>query len=149
MTDRGATAPEPPPPGWYEDPQVPGDRRWWNGAEWTDSHRPGRSSPWAIHERRGRQARNISIVGACIWAVTVAIQALGASSYEFNMQPWWVLPFLAGTILSIVAIVFGSIGLNRPRSLGGRTPARIGLTIGIAVLVSQFALPIVVLPLTV
>lgn len=165
MTGTGAPSPGSPPPGWYEDPQAPGLHRWWNGSEWTDARRSALPAPptfYPIHTTGystqnpeadpchtgdsaiGRHARNISLVAAGIWAITVIILTAGASSYAFNMQLWWVFPFLAVTALSIIAIVFGSIGLNRPKSLGGRTPARIGLTIGIVVLLSQFVPPVVV-----
>lgn len=29
-----------PIPGWYDDPQTPGYRRWWDGTSWTDQRRP-------------------------------------------------------------------------------------------------------------
>jgi hypothetical protein len=31
-----AGVPTGPPPGWYADPSIPGTRRWWDGARWTD-----------------------------------------------------------------------------------------------------------------
>ncbi len=30
----------PPAPGWYPDPQVPGQQRYWNGTAWTDNVSP-------------------------------------------------------------------------------------------------------------
>lgn len=36
-----ATPPQqPPPPGWYPDPQVPRIERWWDGTQWTADQRP-------------------------------------------------------------------------------------------------------------
>jgi len=29
-----------PQPGWYPDPQVPGQQRWWDGSGWTDQTAP-------------------------------------------------------------------------------------------------------------
>lgn len=29
-----------PPPGWYDDPNGPGER-WWDGTRWTEHHRGG------------------------------------------------------------------------------------------------------------
>lgn len=33
-----------PPPGWYPDPDKPGNRRWWDGIAWTDFSEPVESS---------------------------------------------------------------------------------------------------------
>lgn len=37
MSEQGAGG---PPPGWYDDPERPGHRRWWDGTAWTDRSEP-------------------------------------------------------------------------------------------------------------
>lgn len=34
-----------PPPGWYADPQLPQQERWWDGTAWTDHRRPSGGPP--------------------------------------------------------------------------------------------------------
>lgn len=40
MSDSGQA-----PPGWYDDPEQPGQLRYWDGTRWTDDRRPGATSP--------------------------------------------------------------------------------------------------------
>lgn len=37
MSDQGGGNPA---PGWYDDPERPGNRRWWDGTAWTDHSEP-------------------------------------------------------------------------------------------------------------
>lgn len=39
MSEQGAGQGN-PPPGWYPDPDRPGNRRWWDGLTWTDFSEP-------------------------------------------------------------------------------------------------------------
>lgn len=36
-----------PPPGWHPDPVVPGNLRWWSGAQWTEHVKPTVARPAA------------------------------------------------------------------------------------------------------
>lgn len=40
MSDSGQA-----PPGWYDDPENPGQLRYWDGGRWTDDRRPASPSP--------------------------------------------------------------------------------------------------------
>jgi hypothetical protein len=79
--------PEPPPPepptpaaaaGWYDDPEVPGDERYWDGSKWTGQRRPseskGRLRSWYSSLSRGVQWLVAVVVGA--GAVAGAIGAI-------------------------------------------------------------------------
>lgn len=47
------------PPGWYPNPQGPG-QRYWDGTKWTDQYQPG--APVQEEKKRGRFGRNCLMV---------------------------------------------------------------------------------------
>jgi hypothetical protein len=47
------------PPGWYPNPQGPG-QRYWDGTKWTDQYQPG--APVQEDKKRGRFGRNCLMV---------------------------------------------------------------------------------------
>jgi hypothetical protein len=96
-------------PGWYSEPGS-GRQRWWSGSTWGDY---AASSPPA--------AASAGTVASTSGTNGLAVAAL-------------VLGILWGYgLLSILAIIFGAIGLNqtRQRNQGGRGLAMAGLILGI------------------
>src|SRR5262245_7807227 len=51
-----------PPAGWYEDPEDPGQLRYWDGAEWTDHRTPGQAAA------ASPQATDLALQPARLWA---------------------------------------------------------------------------------
>ena len=98
------TAPAPPPPGWYADPDgAPGTARWWNGAAWSDvttpagpgvavGAMPGQAPRWESGEelitggappRAGNRTGWLIGLGALALVVVVVVAALvGGSSAD-------------------------------------------------------------------
>lgn len=84
------------PPGWYPDPQVPGQRRWWDGHQWTAHVGPAAdptgtgAGPWAVASVAPvapRSSRTGLVVTGVVCAVAVlavaailAVTLLGRSS---------------------------------------------------------------------
>jgi uncharacterized Tic20 family protein len=65
---------QPPPPGWYADPQTAGAERWWDGGQWTANQRP--AGGVALQPVPPRQ---MSPSDEKTWAVIAHISALAAS----------------------------------------------------------------------
>ena len=122
-----------PPAGWYFDPESSATMRWWSGEEWTEHQQPlATASPTAQSQLTGRvarleNARQLRLSNAFAWlgllvaGVSVIVNPLG--------------------IFSMIAVVFGSIGLaraNRLRDGGtpvtGRGAAIAGLVVGLVTL---------------
>lgn len=43
--------PQPPPPGWYDDPSGTDRQRWWDGAHWSDHYRARPNDAWIPADR--------------------------------------------------------------------------------------------------
>lgn len=73
-----ATPPQqPPPPGWYPDPQAQGAERWWDGTQWTANQRPvGAPSPVAVPHAMSPSDEKT-------WAVIAHLSALAAMLIGF------------------------------------------------------------------
>ncbi|WP_448006240.1 DUF2510 domain-containing protein [Agromyces bauzanensis] len=136
-------------PGWYEDPDAPDVLRWWDGAYWSDHEfRPMPPGGWRTNEI-GDRARTLSFwaigVGIALWLVPIGLTFLPSAEVQaIGIILAWV-GFLPTLTLSILAIVFGGIGLSRARKPTGlrRREALTGLIGGICTIVAPPALAII------
>lgn len=109
--------------GWYPDPLDRFESRYHNGAEWTaDVASGGRRyvDPDGLEPADGPgSGRNRSALTSMVLGIVGV--AIG----------WLPLLFAVGALASLLALIFGAIGLRRARRTGiGRSQAIVGLTTG-------------------
>ena len=134
--------PMPPPRGWYPDPVVPGQERWWSGFDWTQAtHKAAFSHPasslgaytrsrWPGLNRAARFAEISAGVGVLMFFVWFIVATVDASSRGPASVAQLVL-LVATAGLVVATIVFGSLGVARSSELGGAALAGWSLGIGI------------------
>ena len=146
------TAPE---AGWYVDPENAGQLRWWSGAEWTEHKQLLPTQPAPVPEVPVPEVQAYVPMGSYHAGSTATLtepaklkrgekdrlvrknNSLGYVGCLLAIISILVNPF---AILSILAIVFSSIGLARANALEGRSKvtgrgtSAAGLIIGILVL---------------
>ncbi|MBM7831349.1 hypothetical protein JOE59_002054 [Agromyces cerinus] len=131
-------------PGWYVDPEAPDLLRWWDGTAWSDTEfrgMPAEPSARADTGSGNTMARRAQIlffwalgVGVVFWILPIGLTLVPSPELQtIGVLLMWV-GFLPVVVLSILAIVFGFIGLGRVRALGGRRSALTGLIGGGCVL---------------
>jgi hypothetical protein len=117
------TSPVPAPPSWYPDPHVPGQERWWTGAEWsTATHRtPSPTWDWMPAYTRSfwhglnRPALHARITG------TIAVLLLIPGAILVVLAPAVaVLIGAAMIVLIVVTVILGGTALGRATHEGGR-----------------------------
>ena len=132
----------PPPRGWYSDPQVQGQERWWSGFEWTEAtHAAAYSHPasslgaytrsrWPGLNRTARYAELSAGAGVAvffIWFIIATIDAGGTRTVSPTLVAFTILTLA----LVIATIVLGTRGLSRATYFGGAALAGWSLAIGI------------------
>lgn len=67
-------------PGWYPDPEQPGQQRYWDGTQWTDNRAP-LASP-AVPKKRGRGCLYgiLGVVGLFVVLIVIVAVAAGSGS---------------------------------------------------------------------
>ena len=120
VTAWGTTA---PPPGWYPDPGLPANVRWWDGTSWTEHRAPVWQPPMGSSAGPGHGAVNHDLdyllpVNRDGFAIASGYLAL------FSLIP--------NPVTSTVAIAFGWIALRRIPISGklGRGRAWFGIIVG-------------------
>jgi hypothetical protein len=134
------TAPSPPPPGWYADPDgAPGKARWWSGTAWSDVTTPAgpgvdvrampeREPRWESGEelitsdaaapagRTGRLLAAAALVAVVVAVVAVLVGGAGSDEARLSSAPSTTAgrpappPFPPGT----VRIVDENAGISYP-----------------------------------
>lgn len=124
---------QPPPAGYYPDPQNPAVERWWDGAAWAASPEmpPVNVSPAAVSP-----VADVSVESPRNNQFALASLVLSIS---------WV--FFIGSILGVI---FGHLAMQQIRESDGRevgrTNAMIGLVVGYAALALGLVALLVTLP---
>lgn len=110
-----------PPAGWYDDPDAPGVRRYWDGRNWTDSRVTTEGIPYQPVPPRRRSGRPVGIWPAAIAVVLgglglwfaqtfkpSAANALGLNGNSFYLKP---ATYHALLVVSVILIVLGALRL--------------------------------------
>src|SRR5690625_188980 len=91
-----------PPPGWYPDPERPGNRRWWDGSTWSEFSEPmGGASP-------GGPGAQPAAAGAGMPAGTHPGPSGSAPQIDVWLWQSIVVTILCCLPLGVVGIVFAS-----------------------------------------
>ncbi len=118
--------PTPTPSGWFPDPLGRFDHRYFNGAAWTSDVSTG-GQRFVDPLGTGPNAPGYGTTSPRNGLATAAVV-----TGSIGVAIAWI-PFLVviGSVLAILAIVFGTIGLRRSRSVGtGRSASIAGLVMG-------------------
>jgi hypothetical protein len=142
-------------PGWYEDPGATDLLRWWDGAQWSDQEfRPKLLGDFqSNHIAKRARVLFFWAVGVVLlfWLVPIAMTFVPSAEIQtVGIILAWI-GFLPASTLTVLAIVFGAIGLSRASKMEGRgrTSALIGLIGGIGLIVAPGLIVLVGVGLTI
>jgi len=129
--------PENVPPGWYQDPNQPGQLRWWDGGAWGADVRPQvpPKDPRRTGRRRvllGLAPFAVSIVSWIFGAVTTYVPQLGCESCPDGFGWFGVIVLMVFGIPGVVVLLQGITMLFMARGLDASRPdeSRVGWIIG-------------------
>jgi hypothetical protein len=130
-----------PPAGWYDDPEAPGNLRWWDGQAWTEHRQPGPSAdhPTGAAVRRPSEAT---------WTSDAAGAGAGRPAVGGQVDTWLWQSILATIFccqpLGIVAIVFaaqaqsavtaGDLRTAQAKASSARTWTLAAVGVGVAII---------------
>ena len=101
-----------PPPGFYPDPENPGEERWWNGQAWSEERRPIASGAQAIDTDRSemRKAPNGEhSTDTMEWDTTLLPKS--RAMRFLVLRPTWQI-FAAVALVPILGTVLGVLLVN-------------------------------------
>lgn len=141
----------PPPRGWYPDPQVQGQERWWSGFDWTEAtHAASYSHPasslgaytrsrWAGLNRAAKYAEYSAGAGVVVFFAWFVVLTLSATGNE-DVAALKVAFTIFTVALTLATLVFSGLGLARSTQFGGAALAGWSLAIGILLALSALVL---------
>ena len=108
---------ESPGPGWYDDPNDPNTRRYWDGQAWTDSRTPKVMAPAVppVGSVEKAQAADGIIIAGYIFAVLFPFVGffIGLSQINKNRHGIWVV------VVSVIAFIVWLAIITSSASSGG------------------------------
>jgi membrane protease YdiL (CAAX protease family) len=116
-------------PGWYVDPHVPGQLRWWAGSQWTHHVvRPAQPQGWYVDPSDPRSLRWWSGYGWTAYTMAIppppgrALDAAMEQMREHDPRPWGARPVVMPLGAYVVLIIIGSaLSTFAPSHGGGLT----------------------------
>lgn len=119
-----------PPANWYPDPEVPGQQRYWDGAQWTEHRAPGAGAQPPQPTTQGQWGQQSQPYAA---STSGSNNGMAVASMIVAIVSFFLAFFAIGGLGGIVAVVLGIIALRRIRddgTQGGRGMAITGIAVG-------------------
>ncbi len=93
------------PAGWYDDPEQPGQQRYWDGNAWTEQRAPGAAAPAAPAAPPAPPTPPPAAAAAAPMAPPPMAPPVAAPPKKSNKALWIVLGVLGGLVLLVIIAV--------------------------------------------